>query len=391
MMKYSTLFILLLSFLSTDTFAQKEGIQFTQQNWNQVIIQAAKEDKIIFIDAYTDWCQPCKKMDKQVFPQKLVGDFYNKNFVNVKLDMEKGMGEELKKKYDVFFFPTFLFLTADGTIVHRIAGYQSVPKLLELGKTAIDPSKRLSAFEERFENGERDPKFLMQYTDVRRAAMDGTHNAIAETYLATQKDWTTKENLKFIFAQVDDTDSKLFDYILENKAVFEKQFKVSRVAGKIENLIYQKVYDDQGNASLDELDRLFNKVYEPKIAAQASSRFKLNYFLEKKSSEKYAQEAVKYYKNFPPRDPSELSDVAYNFYDLDVSNKKMLKKALKWTKKAVKADDSLFNYEAMGAVYYKLGKKRKATKAINKAIDAAKKMKADYSEIQKLLEKIKAM
>jgi thiol-disulfide isomerase/thioredoxin len=391
MMKYSTLFILLLSFLSTDIFAQKEGIQFTQQNWNQVIIQAAKEDKIIFIDAYTDWCQPCKKMDKQVFPQKLVGDFYNKNFVNVKLDMEKGMGEELKKKYDVFFFPTFLFLTADGTIVHRIAGYQSVPKLLELGKTAIDPSKRLSAFEERFENGERDPKFLMQYTDVRRAAMDGTHNAIAETYLATQKDWTTTKNLKFIFAQVDDTDSKLFDYILENRAVFEKQFKVSRVAGKIENLIYQKVYDDQGNASLDELDRLFNKVYEPKIAAQASSRFKLNYFLEKKSSEKYAQEAVKYYKNFPPRDPSELSDVAYNFYDLDVSNKKMLKKALKWTKKAVKADDSLFNYEAMGAVYYKLGKKRKATKAINKAIDAAKKMKADYSEIQKLLEKIKAM
>ena len=68
-----------------------------------------------------------------------------------------------------------------------------------------------------------------------------------------------------------------------------------------------------------------------------------------------------------------------------------MKKALKWTKKAVKADDSLFNYEAMGAVYYKLGKKRKATKAINKAIDAAKKMKADYSEIQKLLEKIKAM
>ncbi|MFK8006854.1 MAG: thioredoxin family protein [Saprospiraceae bacterium] len=390
-MKKFTLFILLFLFLSNPIFAQKEGIKFTQQNWNQVIIQAAKEDKIIFIDAYTDWCQPCKKMDKQVFPQKLVGDFYNKNFVNVKLNMEKGIGEELKKKYDVFFFPTFLFLTADGTIVHRIAGYQSVPKLLELGKTAVDPSKRLSAFEERFEKGDRDPEFLIQYTNVRKAAMDGTHNAIAEEYLNTQKDWTTKENLKFIFKQVDDTDSKLFDYILENKAVFEKQFKASKVAGKIENLIYQKVYDDQGNASLDELDRLFNKVYESKVAEQASSRFKLNYYLEKKSSEKYAKEAVKYYKNFPPRDPSELSDVAYNFYDLDVSNKKLLKNAVKWTKNAVKSDPSLFNYEAMAAVYYKLGKKRKARKAANKAIDAAKKMKEDLSETQELLDKIKAM
>ncbi len=390
-MKKIILFILFLSFLSTNIFAQKKGIQFTQQNWNQVIIQAAKENKIIFIDAYTDWCQPCKKMDKQVFPQKLVGDFYNKNFINVKMNMEKGFGEELKKKYDVFFFPTFLFLTADGTIVHRIAGYQSVPKLLELGKTAIDPSKRLSAFEERFVNGDRDPKFLMQYTDVRKAAMDGTHNAIAEAYLATQKDWTTKENLKFIFNQVDDTDSKLFDYILENRATFDKQFNASKVAGKIENLIYQKVYDDQGNASLDELDRLFKKVYEARVAEQASSRFRLNYFLEKRSSENYAKEAVNYYNKYPPKNPSELSDVAYNFYDLDVNNKKLLKKAVKWTKKAVKADASLFNYEALAAVYYKLGKKRKAIKAANKAIDAAKKMKEDYSETQELLDKIKAM
>jgi len=67
-MNYPTFLILLFTFLSLSIFAQKEGIKFTHQNWNQVIIQAAKEDKIIFIDAYTDWCQPCKKMDKQVFP-----------------------------------------------------------------------------------------------------------------------------------------------------------------------------------------------------------------------------------------------------------------------------------------------------------------------------------
>ena len=69
----------------------------------------------------------------------------------------------------------------------------------------------------------------------------------------------------------------------------------------------------------------------------------------------------------------------------------MLKKALKWTKNTVKTDASLFNYEAMAAVYYKLKKKRKARNAINQAIDFAKKMKEDYSETQKLLDKIKKM
>jgi len=72
-MKKFTLFILPFLFLFNHIFAQKEGIKFTQQNWNQVIIQAAKEDKIIFIDAYTDWCQPCKKNGQASFSTKIGG------------------------------------------------------------------------------------------------------------------------------------------------------------------------------------------------------------------------------------------------------------------------------------------------------------------------------
>ena len=369
-------------------FSQKKGIHFSKQDWNQVLKTAAKENKIIFLDAYTTWCQPCKKMDKQVFPQKMIGDFFNKKFINVKMNMEKGIGKELQKKYDIFFYPTFLFVTADGTIIHRQAGFLSAPKFLAFGKAALDPDKSLAAFERRYKKGNRDPDFLKKYVALRKAAMDGTHSAIAEDYLATQKDWLSKENIKFIFKYVDDTDSKLFDYMVKHQAEFKKTMGISKVAGKIENLIYQKIYDEKGNASLDELDQLFKKVYSPEQADKASMRFKLNYFLEKKSSEKYAKTAINYYKKFPPRDPSELSDIAYNFYELDVSSKKMLKKALKWTKKAIKKSPSFYNYETLAAVYFKLGKKRKAVKAAKKAINLAKKAKEDYSETQQLLEKI---
>lgn len=370
-------------------FSQKKGIHFSKKEWNQVLQTAAKENKLIFLDAYTSWCQPCKRMDKQVFPQKMIGDFFNKKFINVKMNMEEGIGKNLQKKYDIFFYPTFLFLTADGTVVHRNAGFLSAPKLLDLGKTALNPDNRLSAFETRYTKGERSPAFLKKYTEVRKAAMDGTHGAIAEDYLATQEDWLSKDNVKFIFKYVDNTDSKLFDYMVEHRTDFQKIMGQSKVSGKIENLIYQKIYDEKGNASLDELDRLFKKVYAPQQAEKASMRFKLNYFLEKKSSEKYAKTAVNYYKKFPPRDPSELSDVAYNFYELDVSNRKMMKKALKWTKKAVKKSPSFYNYETLAAVYFKLGKKRKAIKAAKKAINLAKKAKEDYSETQQLLDKIR--
>ena len=390
-MRYFTILILFFLLQSPTSFAQSEGIEFSQNNWNQILIAAAKEDKIIFVDAYTTWCKPCKTMDKTVFPQKMIGDFYNKNFINVKIDMEKGIGRDLQKRYDVFFYPTFLFMTADGTLVHRIAGYQSAPKLLELGKTAVNPELRLSAFEARYEKGERDPEFLKQYTIVRKAAMDGSHGAIAEAYLATQKDWTTKENLKFIFKNLEDADSKLFDYVIENKPVFQEEFGTSKVIGKIENLIYNKIYDEDGNASLEKLDSLFAKVYSPVQAEKASAKFKLNYYLQKKSGTKYAKTAIAYYDKFPPNDVSEYGDIAYNFYELDITEKKYLKKALKWTKTAIKSDASYYNYETLAAVYYKMGKKKKARKSIQKAIDLAKKSNEDFSETQELLEKIKAM
>lgn len=389
-MKFLYLFAFIAIFQLT-TIAQKGGIQFFEQDWNSAVLTAAKENKIIFVDAYTTWCQPCKKMDQQVFPQKTVGDFYNKNFVNVKINMEKGVGKELREKYDVVSYPTYLFVTADGTLVHQIAGYKSVPQFVKLGKTALNPDKRLSAFVHRYEKGERDPAFLLEYTKVRKAAEDGSHMPIAEAYLMTQEDWGTKKNMKFIFDHMDDVDSKLFDYFNENKTVFEKQFGASKVGRKVESLIYLKIYDEKGNADLVKLERLFQKVYSKEVAEQAIGRFKMNYYLDKRSSKKYAETAVDYYKKFPPKSPSEMSDVAYNFYELDVDDKKLLKKSLKWTKSAIKEDASFFNYETLAAVYYKLGKKRKATKAAKKAIDFAKKSKEDYSETQELLGKIKAM
>ena len=104
--------VLFTSLLSTTLFSQ--GIAFEQGTFTEALEKAKKEDKILFMDAYTEWCGPCKMMSKDVFPQKEVGDFFNEHFVSIKIDMEQGEGIGLRETYDVNSFPTLLFIDASG-------------------------------------------------------------------------------------------------------------------------------------------------------------------------------------------------------------------------------------------------------------------------------------
>jgi len=86
------------------------------------LAKAKADGKQLFVDCYTTWCGPCKMMTNKVFPQAEVGEFMNQHFVCLKVDMEKGEGPELAKRYEVAAYPTMLILKDDGTEVNRIVG-----------------------------------------------------------------------------------------------------------------------------------------------------------------------------------------------------------------------------------------------------------------------------
>ena len=90
---------LLLSFilLFWGTFsvnAQNRSIRFLDDNWNIVLKKAERTGKLIFVDCYTSWCGPCQTLAKEVFTLDSVADFFNRHFLCVKLDIEKGKGLE---------------------------------------------------------------------------------------------------------------------------------------------------------------------------------------------------------------------------------------------------------------------------------------------------------
>ncbi len=113
------------------------GMIFTEGTFAEICAKAKKTKKNIFFDAYASWCGPCKLLKRDVFTTKTAGDFFNKNFINVAMDMEKGEGAALAPAFQISAYPTLLILNHKGEIIGRTMGYKSAEKLIEFAKPFV--------------------------------------------------------------------------------------------------------------------------------------------------------------------------------------------------------------------------------------------------------------
>ena len=117
--------------------AEETGIKFLEENWTKALAEAKKQNKLVFLDAYTSWCGPCKMLKRNTFPDKAAGEFFNKNFINVALDMEKGDGLTVAAMYQVRAYPTLIITDASGKIITISEGYIGPDQLIEFGKHGL--------------------------------------------------------------------------------------------------------------------------------------------------------------------------------------------------------------------------------------------------------------
>jgi thioredoxin-related protein len=379
-----TRFILFLSLIAFSVNAQ--GIVFETGTWAEALAKAKKENKIIFMDAYTVWCGPCKMLNKQTFPDEAVGKLYNANFVNVKMDMEKGEGIELAKTYSVAAYPTLLFVDGDGKMVHRALGFHPANAFLELGKTVLDPSKRIGTLETRYNNGDRNPAFLYQYLKAKSAANDPNTGAIAQEYLAAQKDFGSDYNMDIIAQYADDPTSPAYKYMLDNIGQFEAKYGKEVIQNRLSETFAQYVAE-RPELELGAMQRLANDVFGKKGPYMASA-LRLDYYMQRGEIDNFAKAAIDHFQQHPSKNAEQLNSVAWTFYEM-VADKAQLKKALEWGLQSVKIKESYYNQDTVAALYAKLGKKSKAIKHGKRAIELAKADGEDYSATQNLLDSLK--
>ncbi len=121
--------------------SSSQRMVFIKQDFAKAQAQAKKQNKPIFIDFYTSWCGPCKKMDRDVFSDRRVSKYYNENYVSLKINAEQGDGRALADKYKVKGFPTLCVIDPSGKMISQVVGYQASEDVLRLGKKGLSKMK----------------------------------------------------------------------------------------------------------------------------------------------------------------------------------------------------------------------------------------------------------
>lgn len=215
MLKNSIFLVAIVIFASGSMMSQ--GIEFFHGTWKEALAKAKDEDKLVFVDAYAKWCGPCKAMAKNVFTQQSVGEFYNANFINLKLDMEESDGVTFGHKYPVSAYPSLFFLDGEGKVIKKIKGGQRVEGLLALGEEALKSNDKSGKYQEKYDEGDRSYELVYSYVKALNAVGKPSLK-ISNDYLNSNPAITEDQNLKFTLEAAMDSDSKLFDKVIENKS-----------------------------------------------------------------------------------------------------------------------------------------------------------------------------
>jgi len=207
--------------------------------------KAKKEKKLIFIDAYTTWCGPCKWISANIFTNKEVADYYNKNFINAKFDMEdQGEGTRIGSSYQVMCYPNLLFIDAEGKLIHRTAGVDQDPQFyIALGETAKDSKKCFAAVQERYKKEPTNTTYFAEYlTLVSNTCLDFQKDLDSFLFRLTEDDYLQEENWKLIQNHLADFNHKVTQYISKNTSKFQDKFG-DQVGAFLFNSVRQTAFD----------------------------------------------------------------------------------------------------------------------------------------------------
>ena len=355
-MKLLSILSLSLTLLSTTLNAQ---IKFQEEvPFENILAQAKKENKLVFMDCYTTWCGPCKWLVKNIFADQKIADTYNNQFINFKSDMEKGEGLELAKRYKVRMYPTLLWIDGNGEVVYTIVGTNTVEAFLDFASKVKNDENLFPNLVKRYEQGDRDPGFLKLLAETANLAYDPKAALYIDDYLNVipKEKWTEEKNVSLLYTASKSFESMTTKFILEHPEKFDKEtvetIKSQCLDNELKNVINSK--------SEEKLAGFFATIdkYTPERQEYKQSS-ELFFYRATNNRTRLNELASKYLKS--SKDANLLNEYAWDRFEKE-TDAKLLKEAVVWAQRSVKLDKNYANIDTLGQLYQKVGDKKNAEK-----------------------------
>jgi thioredoxin-related protein len=414
------------SFSVNSGTGKNSGIQWIEGlSWQQVKDKAKQENKYIFLDCFATWCGPCKLMDKNVYTNDTVGNYFNTRFIAVRVQMDKTKkdnefiqswysdADSINKNYRIEAYPTFIFLSPMGVPLHRATGYKGVKDLVTLAETAMIPGK---IYEDPYAEYERlvtDYKRGIKHYDrmpyMITAAYKSKDDGLAKQLLNEHTDYVirlkpieryTKNNIELWAGFTLRSDGPRFNFFYKDgdqidKVMNEKGYAAAIVDRTIQKEIVDSFYKihngkimfkklpirmdgkiepDYVEADWKKLEKMIRQKFNRECAKRNVLKARVQWYLQHRNYPAYTKYGLLEYKKYPPhnlhRQAMIINDFCW-FTFLYVKDKNVLNSVIPWAEKAIKAIEHAKEYNVVinsclrdtyANLLYKVGRKLEAIK-----------------------------
>ena len=168
-------------------------VKFENITIEKAIEKAASERKLIMIDIYTDWCVPCKELEKYIFQDSTISEFINNHFISLRINAEKNGGPDFCKKYQIpEAYPTVQFLTAKGDEIDRIVGLFDKSKYFGTIQDYANGRNTFVVLLEKYRKENNNSELAIQIGE--KYSVRAKHEKALQYYLTAPKDGNQQSN-----------------------------------------------------------------------------------------------------------------------------------------------------------------------------------------------------
>lgn len=380
------------------TAQAQDGIRFNSQGeFKAVLAESERTGKLIFMDCYTSWCAPCKWMEKNVFINDTVAKFYNARFVNYKMDMEKGEGPALNKRYGVKVYPTYLFINGKGEVVHKATSRMEVAEFMEEAQKALDPKRSFAALEKKFTDGDRSNQLLLEYAVALGKFNREKGDSVSRLLIAQLKDneLLTETGWKTIQQFAWNESDRLGTFFLAHRKEYAAKYGEAPVQKLQDRLTTSTLYGlIRKKDSLAFFTRLAPWQQSPQKDLQKKAlQMEADYYLGSGNIKGFVAVTNKGLADLWKNDDMTLSFIARRSQYEGGKNRAVLEQAYKLAKRAVEINPEEYgNQSTFAKVCQEMGYKEEALKAAEKSYQLALQETSKIQGLaQKLIDEIKKM